>query len=985
MTAKSRGTCEFLCLFTLLARAFNPCPLRMGSRDLLSGYLRKKSPKKVLGYPYWQRRYFVLDTQTLKYYKTHEALESEDCRGILPLALIVSIKLRTSVPERFDLALKDTDRVFHFIAETPREARQWTQIIAKQLGLPVISSDQFTHLPYSGDSDIENKTPKPLSPGSSSNFNNQKRYSDAASSLSKKRENQKFWKPKRNTLNLRKFRSGSGLFAKGDATSIRKKDIVPLTVSSDNPYLRDTGVYAKDPAVRSKLLDWCTKATSFRALNKDAKNKVVDRMWNVKFTKESEILSQGQRASEFCVIESGSVTVMEESLTGNSVDNKRVTAMPVGHTWGELALMYETRSIATYTAAEGTSLWVIDGRTFQAVVADAARAQCEMREQFLKTIDLFAGFSDQQYAKLADELQEEVFAPEDRIIAQGKEGDKFFLLQAGEALVTKRLPGSDEEKHVWTYRDGSYFGELALLTKNLRAATVTAKTECLCLSLYRKWFYEILGPIENKLRERSAEYKQQRDPDGRPAITSPDVNKSLKITSVASPTLTITAFSPPPPPASAAKATPTTQDSDTPERQGGPRFHLSNDTTSPVSDAPSTGSAGKSKGGPRFHMPGDDGIPEPPQASPHTDKDTADNTEGPVRLQFMQDKSDSEGDYSSDSDGESEKQVKRMPGDPSAPGSPQRKKRVSDFRVIGTLGKGSFGHVQLVEDSNKVTYALKSVSKSHLVKHGQQSHILSEKKVMEQLDHPFVVRLMGTFQDKNCLHFLMEPSLGGELFSLMRKHRYLPEPASRFYAGCVVLAFEYMHNKNIIYRDLKPENLLLGEDGYLKITDYGFAIQTAGRTYTMCGTPDYLAPEMIACKGHGKGVDWWTVGIFIYEMLVGKTPFADNRGPNKIYDKIIAGNIEFPSSLSREAVSLIRGLLEPKPTHRLGVLSGGAQRIKDHPWFRGFSWEKLLEKQIPPPFKKRIRHKHDLANFDFYPEETIFEEYDGDTSWCKDF
>jgi len=246
--------------------------------------------------------------------------------------------------------------------------------------------------------------------------------------------------------------------------------------------------------------------------------------------------------------------------------------------------------------------------------------------------------------------------------------------------------------------------------------------------------------------------------------------------------------------------------------------------------------------------------------------------------------------------------------------------------------------------------------------------------------------LLGTFKDRNCLHFLMEPSLGGELFSLMRKKRCFPEKQSRFYAASVVLIFEYMHAKNIIYRDLKPENLLLDEDGYIKLTDFGFAIQTTKRTYTMCGTPDYLAPEMVASQGHGKGVDWWTLGIFIYEMLMGTTPFADTRGPSKIYEKIMIGKITYPPTLSEEVKDLLKGLLEPKATHRLGVLAGGAQRIKDHAWFHGFDWAGLAKKQVQPPYKKTVRSKYDLTNFDTYPDDTVFDEYEEDgTNWDEAF
>jgi len=318
----------------------------------------------------------------------------------------------------------------------------------------------------------------------------------------------------------------------------------------------------------------------------------------------------------------------------------------------------------------------------------------------------------------------------------------------------------------------------------------------------------------------------------------------------------------------------------------------------------------------------------------------------------------------------------------------EKKIPFTDLRVIGTLGKGSFGYVQLVKDVNtKITYALKAVSKTQIVQTGQQGHIMSEKKVMISLKHPFCIRLHQTYKDKNRLYFLLEPSLGGELFSVLRARTLFDEETARFYAGSVVLAFEYMHSKNIIYRDLKPENLLLDDKGFLKVTDFGFAKELlTGRTWTLCGTPDYLAPEIVAGKGHGKGVDWWTLGIFIYEMLASYPPFYD-EDPMKTYAKIMHGNITFPSHFSKEAVNLIQKLLHHKPTKRLGVVKGGAKLIKKHAWFKNFDFDKLYAREIKPPIVPKIKNAEDIGNFDQYSDEPPkIEPYEDDgTNWDADF
>lgn len=297
--------------------------------------------------------------------------------------------------------------------------------------------------------------------------------------------------------------------------------------------------------------------------------------------------------------------------------------------------------------------------------------------------------------------------------------------------------------------------------------------------------------------------------------------------------------------------------------------------------------------------------------------------------------------------------------------------KLSDLTIIGTLGKGSFGHVQLVRETKNPskTYALKSVNKVSIVKSGQQRHIISEKKVMASLNHPFLIKLYATFKDQNNLYFLLEPSLGGELFTVLRSYTFFKENVAQFFAAGVVVAFEYMHSKDVIYRDLKPENLLLDAKGYLKVTDFGFAkVLTVkdNRTFTLCGTPDYLAPEVVSGQGHGKGVDWWTLGILIYEMLASEPPFYDEDAM-RTYHKIMHGQLTFPMHFTKMSVDIIRRLLKPKVTKRLGIIRG--KRIKDHPWFKDFQWQSFLEMKMKAPIIKPVKNTYDISNFEEYPPE----------------
>jgi len=216
--------------------------------------------------------------------------------------------------------------------------------------------------------------------------------------------------------------------------------------------------------------------------------------------------------------------------------------------------------------------------------------------------------------------------------------------------------------------------------------------------------------------------------------------------------------------------------------------------------------------------------------------------------------------------------------------------------------------------------------------------------------------------------------------------RSFDEPTAKFYTACVIEAFAYMHERDVIYRDLKPENLVLTDKGYLKVTDFGFAKVVTNKTFTLCGTPDYLAPEIVTGQGHGLGVDWWTLGILIYEMLASFPPFFDDE-PMMTYRKIIQGKYKFPRYLSAQSKDLIGKFLKPKSTKRLGVLKGGADLIREHPWFKDFDWNGLKDGNLKPPIRPKVKNPEDLSNFDHFPEkeEDVTYKGDADLGWDKDF
>lgn len=217
-----------------------------------------------------------------------------------------------------------------------------------------------------------------------------------------------------------------------------------------------------------------------------------------------------------------------------------------------------------------------------------------------------------------------------------------------------------------------------------------------------------------------------------------------------------------------------------------------------------------------------------------------------------------------------------------------------ELEILQTLGRGAFGRVKLVRHAgSNSAYALKCLAKSRIVENNLKEHVLNEKRVMLALDHPFILKLYSTYKDKKYLYFLVELALGGELFTYLRRKERFDEQLARFYIASVVLVFQHMHSKSIAYRDLKPENILLDNDGFMKLADFGLAKLVTDRTWTLCGTPDYLAPEIILSKGHDKAVDYWALGILMYELIAGSAPFFA-QDPMQIYALIIQGNVKFP-------------------------------------------------------------------------------------------
>lgn len=320
--------------------------------------------------------------------------------------------------------------------------------------------------------------------------------------------------------------------------------------------------------------------------------------------------------------------------------------------------------------------------------------------------------------------------------------------------------------------------------------------------------------------------------------------------------------------------------------------------------------------------------------------------------------------------------VRRKP--PSPPTSSTSHMNIDSFRCISVLGRGHFGKVILAEYRNtNELFAIKALKKGDIISREEVESLLSEKRIFltaNKMRHPFLVNLFACFQTHEHVCFVMEYAPGGDL--MMHIHAdVFSEPRTVFYTSCVVLGLQYLHEHEIVYRDLKLDNLLLDSEGYVKIADFGLCKEGMGfgaRTGTFCGTPEFLAPEVLTETSYTRAVDWWGLGVLIFEMLVGESPFPGDD-EEEVFDSIVNDEVRYPRFLSTEAIAIMRRLLRRNPERRLGASEKDAEDVRKQPFFRDMNWDDLLARKVRPPFVPSVRHAEDVSNFDeeFTSEEPV--------------
>jgi len=663
----------------------------------------------------------------------------------------------------------------------------------------------------------------------------------------------------------------------------------------------------------------------FASLSPKERRLLIDAMMMEAVPAGTVIIKQGETGDFFYVVEEGQVSFV--------VDNNNVGSTGRGGSFGELALLYSCPRAATCLADTACRLWKVDQKTFRYMLANNSNSQQKDMNEILRKVPFLTELDDSDLMRISDALTSVTFREGERIINKGDVGEVFYIIREGTAKVHDIGFGDS------TYVDqplgpGDFFGERALITGDPRVANISATSSCTCLCLSRDTFEQVLGPLQGLIDAAT----KKRALLGVPLFSNSQFqpHELSRLTDL----IVEMTFAP--------------------------------GTILAEEGKPYNANLYIIRSG-MVAVANDDGVINNLRDADYFGAKYLKEEEGFISKQTITVQVETACGVLS------RKDILSVIGDMKRLGQPLENQKpllkkicLRDLTKFRILGMGTFGKVWLVSHKRTGTaYALKQLSKREIVGHHQVEGVIREKNIMASLDHPFVVNLIATFQDDHSLYMVIALVQGGELFSVIHKETYdgISNDDSRFYAACILESLAHLHHRCICYRDLKPENILIDQKGYCVLVDLGFAKIVVDKTFTLCGTPEYLSPEIILSKGHDKGVDYWAFGVLIYEMLVGRSPFY-SHGTDQVslFKRIVQVKYSFPrGGLVHElAQDLIQRLIVRRQSNRLGCLSRGDGDVRDHMWFSVIDVDKLLKKQIPPPWRPHIKDPLDATHFDSY-------------------
>jgi len=665
----------------------------------------------------------------------------------------------------------------------------------------------------------------------------------------------------------------------------------------------------------------------FAGLGEDELTTLVKAMELYKVSAGTTIITQGSSIGDyFYVLKKGKVQFY--------INGESVGVGTEGATFGELSLLYNCPRTATCIANADCELWRVDQEVFRKTVAAFQMKEDKNKIDILRDIDIFKDLDEYELNKIAEAVTEMGYKEGDKIVQKGTLGEVFYIVKKGMVVVTDIGLGVSQYEDQ-ELGEGDFFGERAIMTGDVRAANIAAKSDCILYCMSREDFHNVLGPYHDVIQKKKNRHRMLEVPIITSNIDRENVQDIVSLI----------------------------EDKDYKE---GDVLYSVGDIIKPTIYMISSGKVSiiAKDGSYRILTNNDyfgDKFPKNSQTfeSTQTVKFLEDTSCAVLDLRSVQ-LVVRKGDISANITGQSIIQAVK-----SSMTEDLKMDTIIKHRV---LGEGTFGQVWLVSHIlTKKPYALKIQSKKWLLEKGQDRGVIREKTIMAMIDHPFVIKLMNAFQDERNLYMITKIYFGGELWHLMRetKHTGMSERRSKFYTGCILEGLSYLHGKKICYRDLKPENVLLDDEGYCVLIDLGFAKVVTSKTYTLCGTPLYIAPEVILQRGHNKNADIWSLGVLIYELVVGKTPFY-TRGIDQatLFKRICRAQYTVEGKCSPEAQDLIKRMLRLTPHDRLGCLAAGANDIRKHVWYKGVDFSYLVDKKFKAPWVPELNDPLDCQYFE---------------------
>lgn len=588
-----------------------------------------------------------------------------------------------------------------------------------------------------------------------------------------------------------------------------------------------------------------------------------------------------------------------------------------------------------------------DFSSFKKVSYEKSEATRSLIYDAIRSNVLFEYDTPVEMLEIIDVFKPQTFSAGQTVIRQGDEGTEFYVVEKGELGIQVSVKGEgggrESQLKVGDYSAGSAFGELALIFGSPRAATITATTDCKLWSLERAAYRSVISQL------RFEEHNEKRKFISMCVVNDKRFSDIFDGSQIED--LTI------------ATKMDTYEEGEVILREGemGDTFYVLKSGRVETFRTLSSGKEGHGTLDIKMSFGTTSLLKNIP--SPQTYKATS---RVEVYYLMKQDYEDILGSFQDALDGntvarsvvrsESKKTIKT-----SMSMETKYELKLEELETFNVLGRGAFGQVRLVQSkSTKKVFALKAQSKHYIEKKGQKEHVLNEYRIMKEIENPHILGIHCAMQDAKYLYFLLDLMPGGELMSYLRVHaragKGFTEDITRFYAATAVLAFEQLHSLMIAYRDLKPENIVLNKDGYGVMVDFGLAKEVdEGQTYTFCGTPDYLAPEIIRGTGHDWAVDYWELGVFVYELTNGKAPFYATNQARRTR-KILKGYefVQVPSTFSSGLADLVASLLVFDQSKRLGRGVNGTQAILSHRWFAGFDWQGFRDGTLVAPIQPRV-------------------------------